>query len=324
MNISYDLTIAIPTFNGEKTLEKAILSVINQKLDGLKLQILISDDFSSDKTISIIEKYQNYKNVKILKNTKNPHPEYGAIRNFNTCIKNADGKYFMILCQDDYLSSNYAISTFKNLEKNENSISVGSCIGKDKKNKIIHSSYSKSINIDGIDAIRSLILGNIKTIRHAWIMMATKTNDLIKVGGFPKTLRAQCSDQILLYRLLLEKKLICDAGSTYFYLIHENSYGNSDTKYLGRAFIQSEVYWQKEIMPILKHKISQSEIAYLTKKMNIGHARLFILRVILYGGTIFQKIKLLINFEKKSWIIGILFDMYSYKRVIRRLIGFNK
>lgn len=315
----YDLTIAIPSYNGEQTIKNAIDSAINQKKDGIKIQVLISDDNSSDRTKEIINKYSEYDDVKININDINPEPEYGAVNNFNTCLKKADGKYFMILCQDDFISNNYAATLINKLKKNNDSIFVGACIGKNEFNEIIHKSYRKSIELGGVDALRSIIYGKKETKRHAWVMFATKTADLIEAGGFPKTSKAQNSDQIFLYRMLLDKKLIYSNESQYYYLIHRNSYGNSDTKYLGKSFEDSMIYWNKEIAPILKKLISNQEYNYIVKKMINGNARLFLLRVFLYGGSLLEKIVLIARFEKKSWILKILFDLNSYRNLFKRL-----
>ena len=122
---------------------------------------------------------------------------------------------------------------------NDDSIFIGACIGKNEFNEIIHKSYRKSIELSGIEALKSIIYGKKETKRHAWVMFATKTADLIKAGGFPNTSKAQMSDQIFLYRILLDKKLIYSNESQYYYLIHRNSFGNSDTKYLGKSFKDS-------------------------------------------------------------------------------------
>jgi glycosyltransferase involved in cell wall biosynthesis len=317
----YDLTIAIPSYNGKQTIKKAIDSAINQKKDGIKIQVLISDDNSSDGTKEIINKYSEYDDVKININDINPEPEYGAVSNFNTCLKKADGKYFMILCQDDFISNNYAATLINKLEKNDDSIFIGACIGKNEFNEIIHKSYRKSIELSGIEALKSIIYGKKETKRHAWVMFATKTADLIKAGGFPNTSKAQMSDQIFLYRILLDKKLIYSNESQYYYLIHRNSFGNSDTKYIGKSFEDSMIYWNKEIAPILKKIISNQEYDFIVKKMINSNARLFILRVFLYGGSLLQKIVLIARFEKKSWILKILFDLNSYKNLLKRLKG---
>lgn len=87
------LSVIIPTHNGEKTLERAIKSVLNQSIECEK-EILICDDRSIDNTIEIAKKF----NCKILINyRKAGGPNAGR----NRGIMNAKGDYIAFLDQDD-------------------------------------------------------------------------------------------------------------------------------------------------------------------------------------------------------------------------------
>ena len=88
------ISVIIPTYNGEKTIDRAIKSVVNQE-GGFDLEILICDDLSTDKTI---EKAKQFPNVKIFLNeihTGGPN----AGRNIG--IKKASGDFIAFLDQDD-------------------------------------------------------------------------------------------------------------------------------------------------------------------------------------------------------------------------------
>ena len=75
------VTIAIPVFNGYKYLEKTIESIINQ--DYKKIEILISDNYSSDNTEKICRYYSKLDNrIKYIKQEKN----IGAINNLNNLL----------------------------------------------------------------------------------------------------------------------------------------------------------------------------------------------------------------------------------------------
>ena len=45
------LSIIIPAYNAENTIEKSVMSVVNQDIDNL--QIIIIDDYSMDKTYTV-------------------------------------------------------------------------------------------------------------------------------------------------------------------------------------------------------------------------------------------------------------------------------
>jgi glycosyltransferase involved in cell wall biosynthesis len=91
------VSVIIPTYNSEKTIERAIKSVLSQH--GIYLQfdieILICDDCSTDNTISLCK---NYSRVKIFRNNTNSGgPNWGR----NKGITNATGKVICFLDHDD-------------------------------------------------------------------------------------------------------------------------------------------------------------------------------------------------------------------------------
>ena len=65
--INTDISIYVPVYNGEKTIEKCVNSILNQTLKPNK--ILIINDCSSDNTLEILKKYEN--KIKIHNNLKN-------------------------------------------------------------------------------------------------------------------------------------------------------------------------------------------------------------------------------------------------------------
>ena len=62
------ISCIIPAFNEEKNIEK-ILSVVSYFLNSEIYEIIVIDDFSSDKTVEVIEK--NYPFIKLIKNSRN-------------------------------------------------------------------------------------------------------------------------------------------------------------------------------------------------------------------------------------------------------------
>ena len=96
------VSICIPIYNGEKYLIKCLDSAINQTYKNI--EIIISDDGSSDKSIEIASERLKKSTVKykiIFNNTKN-----NCVANWNNTIKNSSGDYIKMLFQDDYLNKN--------------------------------------------------------------------------------------------------------------------------------------------------------------------------------------------------------------------------
>lgn len=68
--MSTKLSIIIPIYNEEKTVNEIINRVLKVKLDGIDKEIIIVDDFSMDKTRELLKKI-NKKNTRIIYHKKN-------------------------------------------------------------------------------------------------------------------------------------------------------------------------------------------------------------------------------------------------------------
>ncbi|VXD10318.1 glycosyltransferase family 2 protein [Planktothrix paucivesiculata] len=95
------VSILIPTYNGENFLSKAIKSALDQTYSNL--EIIISDDGSTDRTVKIAESFQDNCSIPYRIIT---HSNYGLVKNLNFCIQQAQGKYIKFIFQDDWLESN--------------------------------------------------------------------------------------------------------------------------------------------------------------------------------------------------------------------------
>jgi len=92
-------TVFIPCFNYAKYLEKAITSILNQTTDDWEL--IIINDGSTDNTKSILKKYKDHPQIKVI-NQENK----GLNVTNNIALRLASGKYIMRVDADDYLDEN--------------------------------------------------------------------------------------------------------------------------------------------------------------------------------------------------------------------------
>ncbi len=93
------VSLCIPTFNGEEFIAETLCSALSQTYP--YIQILVSDDSSTDRTLEIVKFFQNNNNsVEFL---IIQHQRYGLAGNWNFCISQAKGKYIKFLMQDDLL-----------------------------------------------------------------------------------------------------------------------------------------------------------------------------------------------------------------------------
>jgi glycosyltransferase involved in cell wall biosynthesis len=117
MHNKVKMIIGLPVFNGEKHLEKALNSLLNQTFHDF--EIIISDNASTDKTEIISKEFvQKDIRVKYIKHKKN----LGALKNFLFTLNKAQNQYFMWAAADDYWDPRFIENNLKVLETNENII----------------------------------------------------------------------------------------------------------------------------------------------------------------------------------------------------------
>lgn len=98
MNITPLVSICIPTRNGDKYIGEALDSAIKQTYR--PIEIIVSDDQSSDNTMKIIEEVTRGWDIPV--NIYN-HTPTGIGANWNNCVSHANGKYIKFLFQDDLI-----------------------------------------------------------------------------------------------------------------------------------------------------------------------------------------------------------------------------
>lgn len=90
------VSIAVATYNGIKFLTQQLDTLVNQTYK--HLEIVVSDDGSTDGTIEILESYERqYPNFSFYRNAA-PH---GTKRNFENALKHCKGTYIAFSDQDD-------------------------------------------------------------------------------------------------------------------------------------------------------------------------------------------------------------------------------
>ncbi len=91
------ISIITPSFNSAKTIEKTILSVINQQKK-YPLEYIVIDGDSTDNTCEIIQRYLTNKNIDIFIS----EPDSGAYDAMNKGINLASGEIIGIINSDDW------------------------------------------------------------------------------------------------------------------------------------------------------------------------------------------------------------------------------
>ena len=105
------LTIAIPCYNSEAYMSKAIECCLK---GGDDVEIIVVDDGSKDDTAKIADEYQA-KYPSIIKAIHQPNGGHGEA--VNTGIKNAEGLFFKVLDSDDWLNEEALIKVIAKLKE---------------------------------------------------------------------------------------------------------------------------------------------------------------------------------------------------------------
>lgn len=107
MIIDKIISVIVPVYNAEKTIERCIESLLNSKCSNL--EIILVDDGSTDHSGIILDRFaQEYDNVTSI------HIPNGGISCARNCgIKQAQGKYITFVDADDYVSTDIYLKCCK-------------------------------------------------------------------------------------------------------------------------------------------------------------------------------------------------------------------
>lgn len=104
-------SIIIRVYNSEKTIERAILSALEQNFSRDEFEIIAVNDGSSDKTKEILHKFEGEKNFLVI-----DQENQGPLAALGRGIKESGGIYLTLLDADDSLESGFLRSAVSVLD----------------------------------------------------------------------------------------------------------------------------------------------------------------------------------------------------------------
>jgi len=115
------VTIGIPTFNNSSTILETLKSVVNQTYPNL--EVIVSNDCSTDETVSVISKFMSsFGLIQLINQPVN----IGLYENMSFLVSNCESPYFMWLAGDDYISEDFVMNNVKFLEQNPDFVASSS------------------------------------------------------------------------------------------------------------------------------------------------------------------------------------------------------
>lgn len=134
MKRDYAISVAMATYNGEKYIKEQLDSILKQLKE--RDEVVISDDGSSDNTLSIVESYKD-KRIKVIDG-----PKKGVKQNFANAIENCTKKYIFLADQDDIWENSKVEKVLDTFEREKCICVVHDCVAFDSDtNKIVLDSF---------------------------------------------------------------------------------------------------------------------------------------------------------------------------------------
>lgn len=169
------ISVVIPVYNGEKTIQKTIESVLNQTFTNF--EIIVLNDGSQDATLEIVSKIQDSR-IKVFS-----YPNAGPNPTRNRGTYHACGEYISFIDADDLWTPDKLESQFKALQENPQAVVAYSWTDYiDESGKFLH--QGSYMSVSGDVYAKLLLIDFIASGSNPLI----RRQALTEVGGFDETL----------------------------------------------------------------------------------------------------------------------------------------
>ena len=290
-SINPKVSFLMSVYNGEKYLEKSLISIKNQTYKNY--EIIIVNDASTDKTLSIIKKYKKFfQSFKIINNKEN----IGLTNSLNLAAKFAKGEWLARLDADDVCHNLRLDKQLKLCLSNKSIALVGSgCNFIDSKSNFL---FSKSYGSKSEEIISKLEKVN-AFFPHSSALI--NKSIFLELGGYDEFFKFS-QDYDLWLRISEKYKIAASRDFLVDIRIHNNRISSKKTR--NKQFIFARVaiilYWLRNLYNIklnnkIKKDIYKNTISYISKKSYYK------------GYFYFQNIKEL--FSQSKYIKSLFFTM---------------
>jgi len=255
------VTIGIPVYNGEKFIAQTLESIINQTYKNL--EIIVSDNGSSDTTVEIIKEFAN-RDSRISLNQNKENLGYSG--NLNKIIELANSKYIAIYHSDDIYEPTIVEEQVRFLDENKElagCFTLGKMIdenGKEIKNRfnLKYRKSKKNVILD-LDYFldRMCTKGNILICPTSMIRKSTYT----RIGGYNEKIK-YIEDLDMWIRILQFEKLGIIMKNLINYRIHSKQ-GSSYYSNIKREELAVDLLYMEKYIGKNKEYISK-----YSKKLN--------------------------------------------------------
>lgn len=216
------ISIAMPAYNAGKYIKECIDSILAQTYTDWEL--IITDDCSTDNTVTIVEEYTaKYNNIKLIKRKHNSGgcrlPRFDA-------ILAAKGEFVCPIDSDDTIEKDYLDKLIKRQKETNAHIVLGRMLFCDelqrpKTGTIPHHSFDMSTIFTGKEACERTI-GEWEIAMNGLLAKTELYKEYIR-KAYHSTFNGGFSDEIDHRRILLCAKMVSMTNACYFYRQQPNS-----------------------------------------------------------------------------------------------------
>jgi glycosyltransferase involved in cell wall biosynthesis len=172
------VTLAIPTFNRLELLKRAVASALTQSYKNL--EIIISDNASTDGTPEYLGLLDDVR-IKVFLGEKN----LGMVANWDHCLANACGDYFLLMSDDDALFEESAIEKLVSGFLGESGKNVGVVFSdvmleRVKKN-VLKRTFYKNTQCKTAEIVTDFFMNKVSIYPCATLL---RTKDIRDFGGY--------------------------------------------------------------------------------------------------------------------------------------------
>jgi len=209
------ISLIIPCYNAEKTLEKCMISVMGQTYGNL--EIIIVDDGSTDGSSQIYSKHQSQDDrIKVIKQ-KNA----GVSKARNVGLQSATGAYICFVDSDDWVEANYCAKLFQLITNENADIAIIEASYEDEEGQVI---FEKPTTLEttfqGRKAL-SLLLEDTVIQSHPWGKLYKSS--LVKDLSFPENIKC-FEDYSTLFKIFDKaEKVVRSNDKLYHYIQRDDS-----------------------------------------------------------------------------------------------------
>lgn len=253
------ISLIIPCYNAEQTLERCLNSVVQQSYNNL--EIIIVDDGSTDGTSKIYEDFQSKDERIVVFRQENS----GVSKARNKGIKAAKGEYICFVDSDDWVEKNYCTELYHLLVTENADIAIVEASYEDEDGNVI---FNKPISDEKVfDGKRALaLLLEDKVIQsHPWGKLYKAV--FLKNISFPENLKC-FEDYSTLFKIFDKAvKVVKSNNELYHYIQHEKSLSHNlspeTAYYFYLAIMEVFKFWQSTTQLKNQGKITKNIIRKL-------------------------------------------------------------